>query len=296
MIVTLDDDRLYRRQPFIKLKEWAEVNPDRVMCVSGGSITDVMPGAMSAFHVRESHFVDIVRGTHGTLYRKGFFQDGLVFNLLDKEAPKEFAEACYFVDDLWLSGHLERLRIGKMQVPGFKQQARDSGLQNKQGLYAFRGNRDCICACALREHYGIWRPDAHQPKAGDAKVDCEAYCEDVQDQLSFVRRQRRHDEDFWQKVSHFFAMLTTATTLWSCALLGTFCYNHSDAWVAVLLGRKTATELLAQLLAMATHKWMRVSSLMCLCLLSFSGFCYQFVEMYDRAEAIYDDVLLGQLT
>merc|ERR1712113_544308 len=60
-------------------------------------------------------FTDLILGCAGTLYRKKFFKDDLIF---DFTGHPTFHEACYFVDDMWISSHLERMDIPRRLVEG----------------------------------------------------------------------------------------------------------------------------------------------------------------------------------
>merc|ERR1712032_1452656 len=79
-------------------------------------MTSAFNGHPVGIEYKRPGYVDIILGLGGVLYRKSFFRDGLVFDY--DNGPPDFKAACYFVDDMWFSGHLERLGVRRWVILG----------------------------------------------------------------------------------------------------------------------------------------------------------------------------------
>lgn len=154
-IITLDDDRVYDENMIKKLVDASEVHPDSVIALSGWPVTQVLKNGVSRVpegqrgqeYVKEG-YQDIVLGCAGVLYRKNFF-DHKIFDY-----DEEFTRSCFFVDDMWISGHVERLGIKRWLVKGTD--ADRTQADHIDDLSSFRGNKDHHCLSAMRDRFGIF--------------------------------------------------------------------------------------------------------------------------------------------
>jgi hypothetical protein len=113
-IIVLDDDQVYPRNLVETLVAWSERLPDAAVGSRGFAIPagfdianrDTIYGT----HVDEPRRVEIMQGSAGFLVRRRFF-DERVFDY--STAPPE----AFFVDDVWLAGHLARAGVDRYVVP-----------------------------------------------------------------------------------------------------------------------------------------------------------------------------------
>lgn len=230
MIFTFDDDRVYHRGAVVKMMHTALDNPDRAVAVHPVSIKEVLLDGESLFAGAQEAFIDIISGTYGAVYRKGFFRDGLVF---DYAGPPEFQEDCYFVDDTWLSGHLERAGVARMLIPGFRAKGSPTKIQLYDGLFGWRADKDCRCACAMRAQFGIWTsPSA----AGSPPGGCSSYCQGSLGALKArMKQSRRGGVDFQEAL----LIVVAVASLLPMPFCGAFCLwfvqAPGDNWRSVRL-------------------------------------------------------------
>ena len=97
-------------------------------------------------------FVDVAEGYGGVAVRPDYF-DAAVMGI---------PPVLWSVDDIWLSGHLERRGIGIWTEPGLDRARLVQQASATQPLYAAlaegKGRRDAnrLCIDYFRERYGIW--------------------------------------------------------------------------------------------------------------------------------------------
>jgi hypothetical protein len=147
MIITFDDDRLYRSTAIQALVESAVKYPDSVITIAAWPInilssngkrgmkngpnfnTKLISGSEGTQYSKSGP-VDLILGFFGVLYRKKFFSEKNIDIEKDKEKNDfvvdislfnyskrpEFLRYCAWVDDIWFSGHLERLNVGRYVI------------------------------------------------------------------------------------------------------------------------------------------------------------------------------------
>ena len=181
-IITFDDDRLYEESAVLALLEESRVNPDASVAIAAWPI-DILSSRGRRGKVDGPDFkskissnvqgiqyvkrgpIDLVLGFFGVLYKKRFFSNGTTpdAHLFNYSVRPEFLTHCAWVDDIWFSGHLERLKILKMVVGEKAGTSADpTKLSNVDALSLEKGesvkqNHDnVLCAEAMRKEYGIW--------------------------------------------------------------------------------------------------------------------------------------------
>jgi len=179
MILTFDDDRMYTEGAVTALVRAGRERPDSVITIAawgihmfsaGGSRgkkfgpvfgSAIPPGTEGKQYHRKGP-VDLLLGFYGVLYRKRFLAGEA--DVFDYTAHRSFQEHCAWVDDVWFSGHLERLGVPRYCVgdaPDIRADITD--LSNMQALSLDRGvsvrqNHDnVLCAEAMAIVYGIWK-------------------------------------------------------------------------------------------------------------------------------------------
>lgn len=113
-IIVLDDDQVYPHNMVETLVSWSDRLPDAAVCSRGFRIPagfdienrDTLYGT----HLHEPARIEIMQGSAGFLVRPRFFDES-VFDYSD--APPE----AFFVDDVWLAGHLARAGVDRYVVP-----------------------------------------------------------------------------------------------------------------------------------------------------------------------------------
>lgn len=182
-ILFADDDKVYDRGWAQRFVEAAKRHPGHAICEEGGWLD--MPhyaadgwrsarapqaqfrrkdwryrlrraaslGMWKPSKATTSGYVDILEGWGGALVRPEFFDD----------AAFDIPDVLWTVDDVWLSGCLERRGIpiwlnseDKIRSKGSSSEVKDAALRNLiyQGHDRIRANRACIRY--FRETYGIW--------------------------------------------------------------------------------------------------------------------------------------------
>ena len=193
MIITFDDDRLYEETAIKALVEEGMKRTDAAITIAawpidilskgrqrgirnGPTFSSKIPPASQGIQFRKTGPVDLVLGFFGVLYRKRFFfhdinditssKNETVIDplLFDYFIRPEFHTNCAWVDDIWFSGHLERLKIPKIAVgkrPGTSADiTRLSGvnaLSLEEGVSVKQNHDNVRCAEAMRKEYGIWK-------------------------------------------------------------------------------------------------------------------------------------------
>jgi hypothetical protein len=112
-LVFVDDDNIYPRTLLETMARHAEQRPDAAIAMRGWQVpsslhfkdVDVVFGSAIGSPLR----VDVVTGCGGVLVRPRFFED-------DVFALEERSDA-FYVDDVWLSGHLARRGVQAFVVP-----------------------------------------------------------------------------------------------------------------------------------------------------------------------------------
>lgn len=181
-IITFDDDRLYEESAVLALLEVSLVHPKAAITIAawpigilssngrrgmteGPNFKSKISGSNMGIQYKKRGSTDLVLGFFGVSYKKSFFLDGNRPDphLFNYSVRSEFSSHCAWVDDVWFSGHLERLNISKIVV-GKKSDttANPTKLSNIDALSLDEGesvkqNRDnVLCAEAMSKEYGIW--------------------------------------------------------------------------------------------------------------------------------------------
>ena len=84
----------------------------------GPNFYSTLPSGKEGIQYLKSGPIDLILGFYGVAYRKHFFYKSLQIDpLLFSYAKRpEFATHCTYVDDIWFSGHLERLRVPRYVI------------------------------------------------------------------------------------------------------------------------------------------------------------------------------------
>jgi hypothetical protein len=182
-ILFCDDDKVYDRNWAQRFVDASAERPDSVICEEGGWLSmphyagDTWQNAREPkAHFRKkdlcyrlrracslglwkpsktvsSGYVDIFEGWGGVLVRPEFFDD----------AAYEIPDLLWTVDDVWLSGCVDRLKVpiwlnvkDKVRSKGNSNEVKEAALRNfvYQGHGRIDANRRCILY--FRENYEIW--------------------------------------------------------------------------------------------------------------------------------------------
>jgi len=187
MIITFDDDRLYTPEAIAALVKHASLHKDAVITIAAWSVTifsasgkrgkpnsninfkSVIPPGTEGLQYKKAGPVDLILGFYGVLYRQRFFfaspsSTQISKELFDFNATAEFATSCAWVDDVWFSGHLERLKVPRFTIGNVPETRADitslsniAGLSLDQGESVKQNNDNVVCAEAMRKAYGIWK-------------------------------------------------------------------------------------------------------------------------------------------
>ena len=192
VIITFDDDRIYTQNCVDALVSQAAIRPDTVITVAawpvsilsstgkrgkpgGPNFHSRVPGGREGVQYTKAGPVDLILGFFGVAYRKRFFHtaDGHIDPLLfayDRRA--EFQKHCTYVDDIWFSGHLERLGVPRYVIGRVADsKAPVTALTNVDALSLDQGesvkqNHDnVLCAEAMRQEWGVWAKKARRGRA-----------------------------------------------------------------------------------------------------------------------------------
>ena len=159
-IIVIDDDQIYPRRLVETYLYYAHQYSNAALCLAGWQVPPdfchqqriPVEGARTRLIDRPANvlefpqFVDIIQGASSYLVRPRFFEH-TIFNY--NTAPS----AAFFVDDIWISGHLAKNKISRLVIPGSFTYARIQSLtsfrtlslckaeykngQNNQILYRF---------------------------------------------------------------------------------------------------------------------------------------------------------------
>jgi hypothetical protein len=116
IIITFDDDVLYHTDLVKNLINWSNKYPDEAIGYNGWFIINVLEhGFYDNKFIGQNldnlpKNVDVLEGYKGVLYKRKFFNKE-IFDYSD--APKE----AFYVDDVWISGHLKNNNIKRKVVP-----------------------------------------------------------------------------------------------------------------------------------------------------------------------------------
>ncbi|MFD7733973.1 hypothetical protein ACFV6F_26790 [Kitasatospora phosalacinea] len=111
VIVAVDDDVVYPRDFLQCLLTWHERCPDTAVGLRGWRRDPVWPRHVFGTGIAAPVEVDVLMGTWGYLVPPGAF-DAAVHDFT------AWPPATRWADDIWFSGHLARLRVDRLVVPG----------------------------------------------------------------------------------------------------------------------------------------------------------------------------------
>lgn len=182
-ILFCDDDKLYDKDWAQRFLDCAKTHGHEAICEEGGQMFDVNYGNDGWVSAREpkprfivkdfayrlkravtlgrwkpsktssSGYVDVLEGWGGVMVRPEFFD----------EASFDIPDVLWTVDDVWLSGCLERQNIGiwlntqgKVRSKGSSNEVKEAALRNfaYKGFGRIAANQACIDY--FRQTYGIW--------------------------------------------------------------------------------------------------------------------------------------------
>lgn len=191
ILITFDDDRLYTPAAIDTLVNNSLARPDTVISIAAWSVSilsssgrrglprgpdfySAVPPQLEGLQYVKEGRVDLINGFYGVAYRKSMFFEHEhkserggrgVRELFNYSASPACERHCKMVDDIWLSGHLERLGVARIVVGRSTLDicANPSALSNMGGLSlegvreSARQNEDNVhCAQAMRDVWGIW--------------------------------------------------------------------------------------------------------------------------------------------
>jgi hypothetical protein len=112
LVIAVDDDNIYPREMVGTFVKFSRELPDAALCFRGHVVAGGWKESRAVFGTRVSAptRMDIVTGCGGILVKPRFF-DGAVFDY--EGAPA----SAFFVDDIWISGHLARRGVRRYLIP-----------------------------------------------------------------------------------------------------------------------------------------------------------------------------------
>jgi hypothetical protein len=114
LIMVVDDDRVYPRDALESYLHYHAQLPDAALCFRGAlmppSLVWFWPKMIRANQIREPKPVAVITGTASYLVQPRFF-DSALWDYTD--AP----QSAFYMDDIWISGCLDRRRVKKYIVP-----------------------------------------------------------------------------------------------------------------------------------------------------------------------------------
>lgn len=117
LIMVVDDDRIYPRNALETFLHYHAQLPNAALCFRGALIPHSFvwfcPKMIRANQIREPKPVAVITGTASYLVQPRFFNSALWDYT---GAPK----SAFYMDDIWISGRLDRLGIKKYVVPASK--------------------------------------------------------------------------------------------------------------------------------------------------------------------------------
>jgi hypothetical protein len=112
LVIAVDDDNVYPREMVATFVKFSQRLPDAALCFRGHVVAGRWKESPAVFGTRVSAptRMDIITGCGGTLVKPRFFDDA-VFDY--SGAPP----SAFFVDDVWISGHLARRGVPRYLIP-----------------------------------------------------------------------------------------------------------------------------------------------------------------------------------
>jgi hypothetical protein len=114
LIMVLDDDRIYPRDALETYLHYHSELPNAALCFRGGPMPGnfywFVPKLFLGSRIREPKRVAVITGCGSYLIQPRFF-DSALWNYSDAPA------SAFYMDDIWISGHLDRRGIEKFSVP-----------------------------------------------------------------------------------------------------------------------------------------------------------------------------------
>jgi len=114
LIMVVDDDRTYPADALEIFLHYHQQMPDAALCFRGAlmprNFVWFLPKIFRASQIREMKRVAVITGTAGYLIQPRFF-DSALWDY--SNAP----ESAFYMDDIWISGQLDRRGIEKYVVP-----------------------------------------------------------------------------------------------------------------------------------------------------------------------------------
>jgi hypothetical protein len=114
LIMVVDDDRIYPRDALETYLHYHHELPDAALCFRGGPMPKnfywFLPKLFLGSRIREPKRVAVITGCGSYLIQPRFF-DSSLWNYSD--APP----SAFYMDDIWISGHLDRRHVEKFSVP-----------------------------------------------------------------------------------------------------------------------------------------------------------------------------------
>jgi len=114
LIMVLDDDRIYPRDALETYLHYHNELPNAALCFRGGPMPKnfywFVPKLFLGSRIREPKRVAVITGCGSYLIQPRFF-DSALWNYSDAPA------SAFYMDDIWISGQLDRRGIEKVSVP-----------------------------------------------------------------------------------------------------------------------------------------------------------------------------------
>ena len=107
-IIVIDDDRIYAKHLIRDLLNYERSDQSAAIGIAGS----VLMGTNRSDYrgTKKIAMVDVILGYHGYLVKPKFFSNAVF------EYPNNLPEA-FFEDDVWFSGHLERMKVRRVLIP-----------------------------------------------------------------------------------------------------------------------------------------------------------------------------------
>jgi hypothetical protein len=114
LIMVVDDDRVYPRDALETYLHYHQQFPNAALCFRGGPMPRnfywFLPKLFLGSRIREPKRVAVITGCGSYLIQPYFF-DSTLWNYSDAPA------SAFYMDDIWISGHLDRRGVQKFAVP-----------------------------------------------------------------------------------------------------------------------------------------------------------------------------------
>jgi len=114
LIMVIDDDRIYPPDALETFLHYHEQLPNAALCFRGGPMPRnfywFVPKLFLGSRIREPKRVAVITGCGSYLIQPRFF-DATLWNYSDAPA------SAFYMDDIWISGHLDRRGVQKFAVP-----------------------------------------------------------------------------------------------------------------------------------------------------------------------------------